>query len=194
MTAISRSRGRRAVRTTLAVGTVSLGLAALAGCGTKPTPNAHFTLGTDSSSPQAASDCYGHGEALDTEDAQACLHDFSDVETFRASQGDTFRIGVDPSIAEEGWLLFVNGQPRAVEPFTVTYRSFPVQEFFQTGQSPALEEELADDETGISIVQVGEGFDTDAVLEAAQAQDLEAFNRALSTGVEGVWNVRLAEQ
>lgn len=192
MTAISRSRGRRAVRTVLAVGAASLGLSALTGCGEKPTPNAHFTLGSSTSSPEAEQECYGHGEALGAEQAQACMESFEDVTTFHTQEGDTFRVGVDPSVADTGWLLFVNGRTDTPEPSTTTYRSMDADELYErvAASLTGLEE---DQETAVqlSLVQVTEDYSADAVLEANQLQDLEAFNDALFGEFEGVWNVRL---
>ncbi|RMI43875.1 hypothetical protein [Streptomyces triticirhizae] len=188
MTATARNRGRRAIRTTLAIGTVSLGVLVLSAC-EKPSPNAHFTLESSSKTRETASDCYGHGEALGAERAMECLSSDDNRATFSSTPGDTFRIGVDTEIAEEGWLLFVNDQLYRAEPFTGTYRSFPSDQLFQMVQqqaepgSPPVAEDLR-----LSVAQVREDYDIETIW-ASQSE--EEFQENLFGSVEGVWNATL---
>ncbi|MFX4293197.1 hypothetical protein [Streptomyces bohaiensis] len=199
MTAISRSRGRRAVRTTLAAGAVSLGLAALTACD-KPSPNAHFTLGTATSTSETATDCYGHGEALGVDEARACLEDTSDVRVFTTEGGETLRVGVDPKIAENGWLLFVNGNPHAIDPSYTTYRSFPADQLYAASDAatlPGQNEEAFADVVQITVAQVSEDYDTEALMAAfgaAQTGDFGPFDDALFGQFEGVWNLQLEQK
>ncbi|GAA3869487.1 hypothetical protein [Streptomyces sedi] len=188
MTAIARNRGRRAIRTTLALGTVSLGVLVLSAC-EKPSPNAHFTLDSSSSSKETASDCYGHGEPLGAERALECFSTDDNRATFSSTPGDTFRIGVDADVAEEGWLLFVNDQLYRAEPFTGTYRSFPSDQLFQMVQqqatpgAPPVAEDLR-----LSVAQVREDYDIETIWSS---QTEEEFQENLYGSVEGIWNVTL---
>ncbi|MDT0268149.1 hypothetical protein RM844_17850 [Streptomyces sp. DSM 44915] len=189
MTAIARNRGRRAIRTTLAIGTVSLGVLVLSAC-EKPSPNAHFTLDSSSKSRETASDCYGHGEPLGAERARDCLVGTENRVTFTSTPGDTFRIGVDAHVAEEGWLLFVNEQLYRAEPFTGTYRSFPSDQLFQMVQqqatpgSPPVAEELR-----LSVAQIrADDYDIETIW-ASQTQ--EEYDERLLGSLEGVWNATL---
>ncbi|WP_103501160.1 MULTISPECIES: hypothetical protein [unclassified Streptomyces] len=199
MTAISRSRGRRAVRTTLAAGAVTLGLAALTAC-EKPSPNAHFTLGTSTKTMETASDCHGHGDGLGVERARACMEETEDVHSFSTEDGETLRVGVDPKVAETGWLLFVNGTPRAIDPSFNTYRSFDVDELYAASEAagmPGQEEDAFGDVVQVSVAQVTEDYDTEALMEAFQAAqmgDLEAFDTAFYGQFEGMWNLQLEQK
>jgi hypothetical protein len=198
MTAISRSRGRRAVRTTVVAGAVSLGLLALTAC-EKPSPHAHFTLGAATTSTETASDCYGHGEALGAERALECLIDTEDVASFRTDPGDTFRVGVDPSVAEQGWMLLVNGNLQALEPQHITYRSFPTDELYGIAEStpmPGMAEEF-EDVVQVSIIQLADDFDPETLPEAyqqAQMGDLSTWEEEFFSRFEGVWNVQLEQR
>ncbi|WP_165989955.1 hypothetical protein [Streptomyces sp. YIM 98790] len=192
MTALSWSRGRRAARTTLAAGAASLGLFVLSACA-KPSPHAHFVLGSDTESREAADSCWSEDEPLSVEAAQSCLTGKGDVAAFRTTDGDTFRIGVDPEIAEDGWLLFYNGQPADVELNTTTYRSFAADELYSIARSaqpfPGMElPEPEGEEIRISVVQMAEGFSQEAVEGAASWDVLidEVYGNT-----RGVWTVEL---
>lgn len=198
MTAISRSRGRRAVRTALAVGAVSLGLAALTAC-ERPSPNAHFTLGSATKSMETASDCFDHGDGLGVKQALSCLTDTENVRSFATEAGETFRVGVDPDVAESGWLVFANGTPLAIEPNGTTYRTFSTDELYSVSESAGIPgtEGKFEDVVQISVVQVGGDYDQDELLEAYQAAqmgDAEAFEEALYGQFEGIWNVQLEKK
>ncbi|MFE7134520.1 DUF2771 domain-containing protein [Streptomyces sp. NPDC057638] len=123
--------GRRR-RTTAAIGAVSAGLLVLSAC-EKPTPLATVTVGTESVNSEAA--CYNDGKPLKESVIQDCLNKGTG-KTVKVAVDDRIRFGVDPEIAENGWTLFIGGQPAEQEPYTKTYRSIPASAFFtsQTGQ------------------------------------------------------------
>ncbi|WP_158920757.1 hypothetical protein [Streptomyces sp. NBRC 109706] len=188
MTVIARNRGRRAFRTMLALGTVSLGVLVLSGC-EKPSPNAHFTLNSSSKTRETASDCHGHGDALGVSRVLECLGGDEEAVSFSTSPGDTFRIGVDPSVAETGWVVLVNEQLYRIEPYTTTYQTFPSADLYrmvrgepQPGQPPV------DTELRVSVAQVREEYDVDAVWDSRSAEE---YQENLLSQVEGVWNATL---
>ncbi|MGP4113927.1 hypothetical protein ACTWP5_23825 [Streptomyces sp. 4N509B] len=181
----------------LVAGAASLGLFALAGC-EKPSPNAHFTLGSATSSPEAAADCWTEGGALSDERARQCLAGtvsggVSDRPergpSFTVRSGETFRVGVDPEIADDGWLLFVNGQPYGLEPFTGTYRSFRATDLFAVAQRNQSPNELpAPGSLAINVVQVSEEYELGAIFSARTQADFELL---LYSSLQGVWDARL---
>jgi hypothetical protein len=198
MTAISRSRGRRAVRTTVAAGAVSLGLAALTGC-EQPSPSAHFTLNASTKSLETAGDCFGHGDGLSAAQARDCLIDTDNVRSFTTEVGDTFRVGVDPDVAEQGWVLLVNGNPMAIERSHTTYRSFQTDELYAASEAqpvPGTEGEFTD-VVQVSVVQLGEDFEEQALSEAYQQAQMgspDAWNTAFFGQFQGVWNVQFEKK
>ena len=118
----SAVRRRRAVA---AAGAVSAGLLVLAACD-KPTPMATITVGSDSVSSEAT--CGGEGEALNTEALNKCLQD-KDIDEISVDPDETVRFGVDPEVADNGWVILMNGQP-LVEPSKKPYRTIPGSVFF----------------------------------------------------------------
>lgn len=198
MTAISRGRVRRAVRTTVAVGAVSLGLAALSGC-TKPSPNAHFTLGSATQTLQTDDDCYAQDGQLDQEAARGCIESIEDTPYYDVEYGDTLRVGVDADVSENGWLLLVNGTIESIEPSSTTYRSFNTDELFALAQSqdmPGADPEA--DPFGqvvqVTVAEVSEDFDVEALLTGFQEAQMgapESFDEALYGRMQGVWNLQL---
>ncbi|GAB3649573.1 DUF2771 domain-containing protein [Streptomyces sparsus] len=128
---LSGGRGRRAARTAIAAGAVSLGLIALSAC-EKPTPRVTAVAGSTSVSTEAA--CYDDGKNISEQRATSCA-ERKPTETLTVGEGDMLRLGVEPEIAETGWVLFLNGQQAISEPITGTYRSFQSDAFFQQ-QSP----------------------------------------------------------
>jgi hypothetical protein len=160
----------------------------------KPSPNAHFTLGSDTSSPEAADGCWDDGELLPLERASDCLagtlpEKTEDAPAFTTQSGDTFRVGVDPEIADDGWLLFVNGQPYGLDPFTSTYRSFRSTDLYAVAQRNQSPNELpVQGEVVVNVAQVAEEYE---VAEIFRAQTQEEFERLLFASLEGVWNARL---
>ncbi|WP_129840921.1 hypothetical protein [Streptomyces sp. RFCAC02] len=186
MTALSTNRRRRAIRSTLAVGAVSLGLAALTGCDA-PTPSAHFTLNAGTESAEADHDCWaGGGDTLGAERGQECAAS-EDVPSFTAKPGETFRIGVDPEIAEGGgWIVLVNDLPLN-EPYTSTYQTVPVDTITQAAaQADSQVAQQGGQPTGgparVTLVKVVDGFD---MAQIATIQDL--YEQA-----EGVWGARIS--
>ncbi len=142
--AIIRGKRRRAAA---AVGAVTFGLVALSACD-KPTPLATVTVGSTTITTEAA--CYDEGEALANEKVAACLKENAG-KTVKASMEDKLRFGVDPKIADEGWTIFINGQPAEQEPNKKTYRTIPASAFFAGGQGAAASK------TQVSIVEVASG-------------------------------------
>jgi hypothetical protein len=182
-----------AARATLAAGGVALALLTLSAC-QKPSPNAHFTLGADTSSPEAADDCWEDGEPLPAEQARDCVagtvtERVEDAPAFTTQSGDTFRVGVDPTIADDGWLLFVNGQPYSLDPFTSTYRSFRSTDLYAVAQRNQSANELP--VPGELVVNVAQVIDDYEVEEIFRAQTQEEFEQLLFASFEGVWNARL---
>ncbi|GAA3145617.1 DUF2771 family protein [Streptomyces echinatus] len=117
-------RRRRAVAV---AGAVSAGLLVLSACD-KPTPVATVTVGGDSVSSEAL--CYNDGEKLNAESLKDCVKNADDVKTIEVGPDETVRIGVDPKIAEAGWVVLVNGRPFS-ENSKQTYHTIPYGAFFQ---------------------------------------------------------------
>ncbi|MFR9723767.1 hypothetical protein ACL02R_10435 [Streptomyces sp. MS19] len=190
MTAISTSRGRRAIRTTVAVGAVSLGFVVLAAC-QKPTPSAHFTLNTHTDSFEADHDCY-HGDGIDADRADDCVTP-DDSPEFATRSGDTFRIGVDPEVADDGWVLLLNGMPhQQQDPYTSTYQTFDTDELFAEARQweqygVAMPE---DGSLDLTVGQLQDDSDGD-LGQAATAEELQANALGL---LQGTWSVRLAPE
>lgn len=142
--AIFRGKRRRA---TAAVGAVTFGLIALSACD-KPTPLATVTVGSTTVTSEAA--CYNEGEAVANDKIIGCMKEDSG-KTVKAAFEDKVRFGVDPKIADEGWTIFINGQPAEQEPNKKTYRTIPASAFFSGGQGGATKE------TKVSIVETNSG-------------------------------------
>ncbi|MFF4213798.1 DUF2771 domain-containing protein [Streptomyces sp. NPDC001796] len=115
-------RSRRAVA---AFGAVSAGLLLLSAC-EKPSPLATVTVGTNSVSSQT--DCYNDGKEVPPTDLAKCLKS-KDIESIKVDPDETVRFGVDPTIADKGWTILMNGQP-LTESSTKTYRTIPGSVFF----------------------------------------------------------------
>ncbi|MEU7008487.1 DUF2771 domain-containing protein [Streptomyces sp. NPDC046332] len=130
-------------RAAVALGAVSAGLLVLSACD-KPTPLATLTVGTDSVHSEAA--CYNDGDAIKESQIQQCLNKKAE-KTLTVAADDKIRFGVDPTIAENGWTIFLGGQNAEPEPYHKTYRTIPASAFFssQTGE--------ATDETQVTIVE-----------------------------------------
>ncbi|MGW4567843.1 DUF2771 domain-containing protein [Streptomyces sp. NPDC004561] len=119
----SAVRRRRAVA---AAGAVSAGLLVLSAC-EKPTPVATITVGRDSVNSEAV--CYNDGNALDAKSLAECAKRATEAKTITVSQDQTVRIGVDPKIADAGWVLLVNGR-QFTDTSKETYRTIPSSAFF----------------------------------------------------------------
>ncbi|WP_326597453.1 hypothetical protein [Streptomyces sp. NBC_01803] len=187
---IRRLGGRRAARTTFAIGAVSLGLVALSACD-KPGPHASFTVGTSTESHEAADDCWDDGEPLGAERAQSCVESEDGVPVISVETGDTFRVGVDPEIADTGWLIFYQGQPYEAEPYTTTYETFAVDDLYQVmrQQSPGQVPER--DTLRIVVAQVSEDYDMEEIWSSSSQEE---YQEKLFGSFEGVWNLELEPQ
>ncbi|QGV79952.1 DUF2771 domain-containing protein [Streptomyces ficellus] len=124
----------KARRAGVALGAVSAGLLVLSACGSKPTPLATVTVGSDSVNAEAA--CYNDGKAIAESQIQSCLKKKPE-KTITVAADDRIRFGVDPEVAENGWTLFIGGQQAEQEPYKKTYRSIPASAFLssQTGET-----------------------------------------------------------
>ncbi|MFH9979836.1 DUF2771 domain-containing protein [Streptomyces sp. NPDC017179] len=117
----------RSRRAAAALGAVSAGLLLLSACN-KPTPLATITVGTNSVSSQT--DCYNDGKDIGVLGLKKCLDPKSkNIETIKVDPDETVRFGVDPSIAEKGWTILMNGQP-LTDSSKKTYRTIPGSVFF----------------------------------------------------------------
>ncbi|GAA2224746.1 DUF2771 domain-containing protein [Streptomyces nogalater] len=119
----SAVRRRRAVAV---AGAVSAGLLVLSACD-KPTPVATITVGGNSVTSEAL--CYNDGDKLSADSLKDCVKNSDDVKSIEVGQDDTVRIGVDPKIADEGWIMLVNGRP-VTDVSTHTYRTITGNAFF----------------------------------------------------------------
>lgn len=195
MIAISRSRGRRAVRTTLAAGAVALGLTALTGC-EKPSHAVQFTVGSSTKNLETTGDCYGKGEPLGVDQFNSCMEGAEPDNSLSVDRDATVRIGVSPDTADTGWLVFADQNPmylsqlsRAVTPVENTYLSLPAEEIYQAVTDEA-NGQLPPETVRLSVVQVTDEYDTEAVLEAMRS-DQEAFYQTFYGSLENVWSVEL---
>ncbi|MEU2899095.1 DUF2771 domain-containing protein [Streptomyces sp. NPDC006967] len=141
----------RRSRAVAAAGAVSAGLLVLAACD-KPTPIATVTVGSDSVSSEAT--CGGEGDALKAADLTKCLQD-KGIDEISVDPDETVRFGVDPEIADKGWIILMNGQPLLSESLTKTYTTIPGSVFFNAqygaqGDSTLVSiKEGEDDTTGL---------------------------------------------
>ncbi|MGW0995166.1 DUF2771 domain-containing protein [Streptomyces sp. NPDC002520] len=119
----SASRRRRAVAV---AGAVSAGLLLLSAC-EKPSPVATVTIGDSSVNSEAL--CYNDGNALDAASLAKCVKKTGDIKSLKVDQDETVRFGVDPKIADEGWVLLVNGR-QFTDASKKTYRTIPGSAFF----------------------------------------------------------------
>ncbi|MFF4039751.1 DUF2771 domain-containing protein [Streptomyces sp. NPDC001816] len=116
-------RRRRAVA---AAGAVTAGLLVLSAC-EKPTPVATVTVGRDSVNSEAL--CYNDGKALDAKSLAKCAKNAGDIESIKVDPDQTVRFGVDPKIADAGWILLVNGR-QFTDVSKKTYTTIPGSAFF----------------------------------------------------------------
>ncbi|MFF9770594.1 DUF2771 domain-containing protein [Streptomyces sp. NPDC014636] len=116
-------RRRRAVAV---AGAVSAGLLVLSACD-KPSPVATITVGRDSVNSEAL--CYNDGKALDADSVKDCVKNAGDAKSIKVGQDETVRIGVDPKIADAGWIVLVNGR-QFTDSSKETYRTIPSSAFF----------------------------------------------------------------
>ncbi|MEU2059613.1 DUF2771 domain-containing protein [Streptomyces sp. NPDC013455] len=138
----SASRRRRAVAV---AGAVSAGLLVLSAC-EKPSPVATLTVGGNSVNSEAV--CYNDGKALNEKSLQDCLKNADDAKSIKVGQDETVRIGVDPEIADEGWIVLVNGRQFS-DYSKETYRTIPSSAFFNVQYG-------TQGETNTLVIQMGE--------------------------------------
>lgn len=119
----SAGRRRRAVAV---AGAVSAGLLVLSACD-KPTPVSTITVGSDSVSSEAI--CYEEGKVLKAQDQAECLKE-KDIKSISVDPDELVRFGVDPAVADKGWIIMMNGQPLLNEPIKKTYTTIPGSVFF----------------------------------------------------------------
>lgn len=140
---------RRTVRTATALGAVCLGLTALSAC-EKPTPMATVTVGSDSVSTEAV--CYNDGKKLTDQMLDGC-QDKKAEKSIKVSRGDIMRLGVDPEIADPGWVLLVNGTPAISSPVKKTYRSLSGDGFYPSEQGGQEQPPGPPEDAEIAIVE-----------------------------------------
>lgn len=147
------SQSRRTVRTATAIGAVSLGLLALSAC-EKPTPMVTATVGSDSVTSEAA--CYDDGKAIPDKEVRTCMGK-SPEKTVTVGSGDKLRIGVDPEMAENGWLVLVDGKPAMSDAMKKTYYSFQGEAFFQEQSMPGQQPSAPKKSVNLSVAEVTDG-------------------------------------
>ncbi|MGK5631078.1 hypothetical protein [Streptomyces sp. URMC 123] len=135
----------KALRLAATLGAVSIGVVALSAC-EKPTPLATVTVGDTTVTTEETKSCSGDGKKLDQAALQKCLSDEpKNVKTISVKSGEKIRIGVEPEIAESGWVI-VGGGDGMLNPSKDTYRSFDVDKFMtrrdEMGQPQARETAL----------------------------------------------------
>ena len=132
-------------RSAAAVGAVALGLFALSAC-TKPTPLATVTVGNTTVHSQAeqSAPCWNDGKDLSQQQIQDCVNDTKAPEaTIKVDSGDKVHLGVEPDIADTGWVVILSqgpgSQPQGVTSFlskqTYTTLSVPASALFQNQQT-----------------------------------------------------------
>ncbi|MEV0372273.1 hypothetical protein AB0I10_20980 [Streptomyces sp. NPDC050636] len=131
---ISWGKGRRAAA---AIGAVSLGLITLSAC-EKPTALATVTVGTTTVQSEVTPGCDGEGKVLDKKTIESCITK-QGGKSITVHPGEKVRVGVDPEVAESGWIV-IGGGPVMREPSKATYRTFDTDALFaqqnpQTGQT-----------------------------------------------------------
>lgn len=162
------SVSRRGVRTAAALGAATLGLLATTGCGlTKPTPLATVTVGSDTVTTEAA--CIAREKKpLGREEGFACLQQKTDA-TITVGQGDRVHVGVEPEMADAGWVYFVDQRPMSAEELGSTYQTFQADQWFQP-QPGQNGQATVPDEVTLSVATLGEDE------------------------LEGVWNITLKRE
>ncbi|EST39276.1 hypothetical protein N566_02870, partial [Streptomycetaceae bacterium MP113-05] len=137
------------VARTVALGAATLGLLVTTAC-EKPTPLTTMTVGSDTVTTEAA--CYaGDGGALKRKEGIACLKEKAD-KTLTVAQGDRVHLGVEPEMADAGWVYFVNGNPMSAEKLGSTYQTFDADEWFQ----PQPGATSVPDEVTLSVATLGD--------------------------------------
>ncbi|MEU1617671.1 hypothetical protein ACFZAU_12200 [Streptomyces sp. NPDC008238] len=139
-------------RRAAALGAVSLGLIALSAC-EKPTPLATVTVGDRTVTTEATSKCYLDGKKLTEQAFLACLQGKPE-KTITVRPGDKVRIGVDPAIAEKGWVVAAGTSGKSGLLKDTTYRSFDAETLLADAQSGASASEVT-----LNIIETGSAQD-----------------------------------
>ncbi|WP_371670665.1 hypothetical protein OG985_25445 [Streptomyces sp. NBC_00289] len=130
-------RAVRRRRVVAAAGAVAAGLLVLSACD-KPTPRATVTVGKNSVSAEAA--CYDDGANLGKAEATKCALKKSS-HSIEVPQSETLRIGVDQTVKDTGWALWINGQ-QVTNPYKKSYYSFDGVDLFADQQGQAAPKQL----------------------------------------------------
>jgi hypothetical protein len=131
-------------RAASALGALSLGLVVLTACD-KPTAMATVTVGGKTVQAEASDTCFNHGKKLSQSVFIACLQK-TPTHHITVPVGDQVRIGVDPSIADKGWLVVAGTLLVTSEPLKdKTYWSVDSDQLFNvqdptTGGAKTLKE------------------------------------------------------
>ncbi|MCD9142959.1 DUF2771 domain-containing protein [Streptomyces albireticuli] len=131
-------RGKRR-RAAAAAGAVTFGLLALSACD-KPTPLATVTVGSTTVTTEAA--CYEEGKELGEKALEECTKDKT-PKTIKVKHGDKVRVGVEPDIADKGWVALTSGPMGPVQrsnQLKQTYTTLNGDELFVNQQLRRVED------------------------------------------------------
>lgn len=137
-------------RRAAALGAVSLGLIALSAC-EKPTPLATVTVGDRTVTTEATAKCYLDGKKLSEQDFIDCLQGKPE-KTITVRPGDKVRIGVDPAIAEKGWVVATGTSGKSGLLKDTTYRSLDADTLLADPQTGAPADQVT-----LNIIETGGG-------------------------------------
>ncbi|MFC0600039.1 hypothetical protein [Streptomyces palmae] len=151
MTAALFSRGK-ASRAAAAACAVTLGLVALTACD-KPTPLATVTVGSTTKTAEATKGCFDEDKKLSQSKLKECLNKDTG-KTIKVQPGQRVGIGVDPKIAEYGWIAATASSPLMGKPSKETYRSFDGESLF-VQKNPLGQAETVP-EVNLAVVQIDE--------------------------------------
>ncbi|MBT2387373.1 DUF2771 family protein [Streptomyces sp. ISL-11] len=128
-------RGKRR-RAAAAAGAVTFGLLALSACD-KPTPLATVTVGSTTVTAEAA--CYDEGKDLGEAALDKCVKEGS-PKTIKVKPGDKVRVGVEPKIADSGWIVLTSGPQQRSNQSKQTYVSLDGQRLFVNQSGTQIED------------------------------------------------------
>ncbi|MFI9047937.1 hypothetical protein [Streptomyces sp. NPDC053427] len=148
---ISWGKGRRAAA---AIGAVSLGLLTLSAC-EKPTALATVTAGSSTVSAEATPGCDAGDKALSKAEFTACISK-QGGKTITVSPGEKVRVGVEPEIAERGWLAFAGESGEGVSKTHQTYRTIDSSQLFMK-QDPQTRQTYNVDTVTLQVAEYPKG-------------------------------------
>ncbi|AKH83039.1 hypothetical protein AA958_13270 [Streptomyces sp. CNQ-509] len=148
-TVFSRARGLRSRRGAVALGAVVVSAFALSAC-EKPTPVAQITV--DDRTASAEAQCYDDGKDISNEELESCISERAE-KSITVDSGDRVRIGVEPEIADNGWVLFVDGRPVTSQPSKHTYVTYSGDQFFEAQSQPG-QPPVQSDKAKVGIVEI----------------------------------------